>query len=192
MKQQAQAWWQQATQLAEMARSQAGGFTAFVEQLAVRDPHVSVPALWALQQAGPLAIPALVAGLNHLHPRIRRNCVDIIDHGGYGGDARCIEALLTLLHDPVPHIRRAVWHTLFCERCVDGANCEVKPAVELDRVGLLIAVGLNDPNPKLRGQLIDELRHHRADHRAVQALARLDQENPSAGSNPLWQHERQA
>lgn len=40
------------------------------------------------------AIPALIAGWRNPHTRVRRGCVDTIDHGGYGGDARCIEALL--------------------------------------------------------------------------------------------------
>ncbi len=174
MKQQAQTWWKQATQMANAAMQQEHGFIGFVEQLAVRDPHIAVPALWALQQAGPAAIPALLAGLRHHHPRIRRNCVDIIDHGGYGADERCIAALLPLLHDPVPHIRRAVWHTLFCERCQDETKCGVVATTRLDQVALLIKIGLNDPNPKLRGQLIDELRQHADDQRAERALANLE------------------
>ena len=175
MKQQAQAWWKQSTQMADTARKQADGFAPFVERLADRDPNVSVTAIWALQQGGPSAIPTLLAGLHHPHTRIRRNCVDIIDHGGYGGDARCMAALLPLLQDPVPHIRRAVWHTLFCERCRDTTNCAVTPAAPLDQVALLIEIGIHDPNPKLRGQLIDELRQHTADERAWQALASLGQ-----------------
>lgn len=173
MKQPALTWWRQATQIAQAAKEQAGHFDELVEQLPVRDPSVSVPATWALQQAGPAAIPALLTGLTHTHPRVRRGCVDIIDHGGYGADGRCIEALLPLLHDPVPHIRKAVWHTLFCERCQDTSKCEVMPSEKLDQVALLIEVGLHDPNPKLRGQLIDELRRHSFDTRAQVALEAL-------------------
>src|SRR5262245_1178552 len=99
MKQQAQAWWRSAGQIERDAASQPGRYEELVQQIAMRDPHLSVPAIWALQQAGPAAIPALLAGLQHRHPRVRRGCVDIIDHGGYGGDARCVEALLLLLHD---------------------------------------------------------------------------------------------
>lgn len=165
MKQQAQAWWKQATQIAQQAVQETARFDELVLQLATRDPQICVPATWALQQAGPSAIPALIRGLTNTHPRIRRNCVDIIDHGGYGADGRCIEALLPLLHDPVAHIRKAVWHTLFCERCADESKCEVKPATQLDQVALLIEVGLNDPNPKLRGQLIEDLQKFADDPR---------------------------
>lgn len=183
MKQQAQAWWKQATEMARAAASQPGKFQTFVAQLAIRDPHISVPATWALQQAGPAAIPALLAGLRHPHPRIRRGCVDIIDHGGYGADDRCIVALLPMLRDQAPHIRRAVWHTLFCERCRDDAKCEITGQMELDRVGLLIKFGITDPNPKLRSQLIDDLRQYVSDPRAVLALAEIDRQ-----SNEVTQH----
>lgn len=173
MKPQAQAWWRQATQIAQSAQAQPGRFDELVGQLGVRDPHIAVPATWALQQAGPAAIPALLAGLTHRQPRVRRGCVDVIDHGGYGADDRCVTALLPLLHDPVPHIRRAVWHTLFCTRCQDAAKCAVMATEPLDQVALLIEIGLHDPNPKLRGQLIDELRQHSSDERASHALATI-------------------
>ena len=173
MQQQARAWWKQGTQLAQQGQKQVELFDQLVEQLAIRDPNILIPAITALQQAGPLAIPALLAGLTHAHTKVRRNCVDIIDHGGYGADGRCITALLPLLHDPVPHVRRAAWHTLFCERCQDTSKCEVLPTEKLDQVALLIEIGLYDPNPKLRGQLIEDLRQHQTDERAQVALAKL-------------------
>lgn len=174
MKEQARGWWRQATQMAEEAKTQDGRFDELVQRLSNHDPQILVTATWALQQAGPSAIPALLTGLTAAHIRIRRTCVDIIDHGGYGADARCIDALLPLLYDPVPHIRRAVWHTLFCERCQDVGKCEVTPTEKLDQVALLVEIGLNDPNPKLRGQLIEELRQHQADERAQRALQQIE------------------
>jgi hypothetical protein len=173
MKKQAHAWWRQAASMVQAAANNTGQFERWVEQLASRDAQVAIPALWALQQAGPAVIPTLLAGLQHPHTRVRRGCVDIIDHGGYGADARCITALLPLLYDPVPHIRRAVWHTLFCERCQDTTKCEELTPVTLDRVALLIEVGLNDPNPKLQRQLAAELGAHVSDQRARQALEKI-------------------
>lgn len=175
MQKQARQWWNQGTQLAKLGQQQPQLFEQMVAQLSMRDPHTSVPAIWGLQQAGPSAIPFLVAGLGHTHTKVRRNCVDIIDHGGYGADQRCVAALLPLLHDPVPHIRRAVWHTLFCERCQDESKCEVESQTELDKVALLIDIGINDPNPKLRSQLIADLRQHASDPRAQTALNELSQ-----------------
>jgi len=181
MKQQAQQWWQQAAQMVHEAANNANQFERWVEQLATRDPHIAVPAIWALQQAGSAVIPTLLTGLKHPHTRVRRGCVDIIDHGGYGGDARCIKALLPLLYDPVPHIRRAVWHTLFCDRCQDTAKCADTTRVNLDRVALLIEVGMNDPNPKLKQQLIAELGGHVSDQRARHALEKIME----AGTDPV-------
>lgn len=173
MKEQARQWWKQGTQLAQQGQQQVALFAQLVEQLAERDMDILIPTIYGLQQAGLLAIPALIAGLTHPHTKVRRNCVDIIDHGGYGADGRCIAALLPLLHDPVPHIRRAVWHTLFCERCEDETKCEVMPTEKLDQVALLIEIGLHDPNPKLRGQLIEDLRRNQTDERAQTALTQL-------------------
>jgi len=180
MKKQAHEWWKQGTLLAREAADEEDGFEKFVAQIMIRDPHVSVPAMWALQQGGPSAIPALLAGLQHWHPRVRRGCIDIIDHGGYGADTRCIEALVAMLLDPVPHVRRAVWHTLFCERCPDPTRCTVTTPVDLDKVALLIDIGLHDPNPKLPRELEGELRQHATDPRAKLALDQLAQ--PSAGA----------
>lgn len=173
MKREAQQWWHQATQMVQEAHQQPSIFAQWVEQLAARDPRLAVPAIWALQQAGGAVIPTLLVGLQHPHARVRRGCVDVIDHGGYGGDARCVEALLPLLADPVPHIRRAVWHTLFCERCQDPTKCEVLTTHALDQVAMLIQVGIHDSNPKLRQQLICELGVHVADARARLALEQL-------------------
>lgn len=173
MQAQARQWRKQGTQLAQQGQQQVELFDQLVNQLANPDTHVLIPAICGLQQAGPLAIPALIMGLTHPHTKVRRNCVDIIDHGGYGADGRCIDALLPLLHDRIPHIRRAVWHTLFCERCQDETKCEVVPSEKLDQVALLIEIGIYDPNPKLRRQLIEELRKHQADERAKMALEQL-------------------
>jgi HEAT repeat protein len=173
MKQQARQWWQQAARMVQNAANQPSSFAQWVEQLATRDPSIAVPATWALQQAGAAVIPTLLMGLNHPHTRVRRACVDIIDHGGYGGDARCVTALLPLLSDPVPHIRRAVWHTLFCERCPDSTKCEITTPVQLDRVALLVEIGVHDPNPKLRQQLVGDLGDFLSDPRARQALERI-------------------
>jgi HEAT repeat protein len=173
MKQQARQWWQQATRMVQNAADQPSSFAQWVEYLAIGDPAIAVPATWALQQAGPTVIPTLLMGLKHPHTRVRRGCIDIIDHGGYGGDARCITSLLPLLSDPVPHIRRAVWHTLFCERCQDSTKCEILAPVALDRVALLVEVGVHDPNPKLRQQLVADLGGFLSDPRARQALEQL-------------------
>jgi hypothetical protein len=80
---------------------------------------------------------------------------------------------MPLLHDPVPHIRRAVWHTLFCERCPDVTKCEITTPIQLDQVALLLEIGVNDPNPRLRQQLVGSLGDHLSDPRARHALEQI-------------------
>lgn len=173
MKKPAQDWRKLATDMAKQAEEQPERFPLMIEQLANHDPQVSVPAIWALEQAGPIAIPYLLEGLKHPHTKVRRNCVDIIDHGGFGSDARCVEGLLHLLDDWVAHIRRAVWHTLFCERCPDDNKCEVRFEDDLDYIGMIIDIGLKDPNLKLRRQLVGELIQHREDLRVRATLEQI-------------------
>jgi HEAT repeat protein len=165
--------WRQARDMVAGAHTMPEVYQTWVAQLASHDVKVQVPAIWALQQAGPAAIPPLVTGLCHADVRIRRNCVDIIDHGGYGADARCVAGLLPLLRDPVAHIRKAVWHTLFCDDCQQASQCAVPLVTPLDRVALLIEIGIHDPNPKLRQQCIADLLQLDKDPRAQQALAEL-------------------
>jgi len=141
-------------------------YQQWVLQLASHDVQVQVPAIWALQYAGVTVIPTLVAGLSHAHARIRRNCVDIIDHGGYGGDVRCVNGLIRLLCDPIAHIRRAAWHTLGCERCRQSTLC-VYPAPALDHAALLLEYGVTDPNPALRQQLRADLHAYADDPRVM-------------------------
>ncbi len=172
MKKEARQIWNKATILAQATKGDPNAYTQLVAKFATDE---LVLAMWALVQSGSEAIPALIAGLKHPHTTVRRNCVDAIDHGGFGSDARCQEALLPLLHDPVAHIRRAAWHTLFCERCPDPAKCDMNTPTELDQVALLIEIGLNDPNPRLRRQLAEDLSNFTADPRARLALARIAQ-----------------
>jgi hypothetical protein len=83
MKQEALQWWRQAAQMVRGAANQPDVFEQWVEQLAIRDPHIAVPAIMALQQAGSAVIPSLLKGLKHAQTRVRRNCVDILIGKGF-------------------------------------------------------------------------------------------------------------
>ncbi len=88
-------------------------------------------------------MPAPVTKLSNTQMRIWRNCVAVID---YGGD---VVAQLSLMHDWVPRIRRAVWHTIFCEKCVMPAHCEmIAPA--LDEYTLLTHLAFMTRTPRSR------------------------------------------
>ena len=63
--------------------------------------------LLALGEAG---MQAILAGMTHSSPRIRRRCAGTMDHHG---DDRCVFNLTDrLLTDPVPYVRREAVHSL--------------------------------------------------------------------------------
>src|SRR5690349_3791017 len=59
---------------------------------------------------------AVIRGLGHWSPVVRRECLQIIDHHG---DDTCLPYVVPLLDDPVPHVRWFAKHTLTCDRCFD-------------------------------------------------------------------------
>lgn len=63
MKREAQRWWNQATEMVHGASNHWHVFAQWVEQLASRDPHIAVPAIWALHQAGVPVILTLLRGI---------------------------------------------------------------------------------------------------------------------------------
>lgn len=60
------------------------------------------------------AFAALVGGLSHDHPQVRWWCIQMLDHCP---DARAVEAVVPLLDDPVPRVRRNAAHALGCVTC---------------------------------------------------------------------------
>ncbi|MBV7334129.1 HEAT repeat domain-containing protein [Chloroflexi bacterium TSY] len=180
MNRKSRAWWKKAEQLVQDASDQEEKLTKLVEQTLAPDLAVSEPARRALQIAGPVAIPILLKGLTDTNARVRRNCVDMIDHGGYSHDTRCVEALLPMIHDPVARVRRSVWHTLFCEDCPDSSQCEIPWSDDLDLITLAREVGLNDPNLKVRQLIVKELAKQMPDPRVDPLLEKVMQEETDA------------
>src|SRR5262245_10973749 len=81
-----------------------------------------------LDGAGRDALEALVAGLAHPHPDVRKWSAALLDHHA---DGRCLPGLVALLADPVAAVRRHTLHSLGCQPC--------KPApLPLDVVPLLL------------------------------------------------------
>ena len=76
-----------------------------VERLLERDwrSHVEVRGrLFRTMATG--SMNAVIAGMNHRNPRIRKDCAQLMDHGADDG---AIEALLEALTDPIPKVRAA-------------------------------------------------------------------------------------
>jgi HEAT repeat protein len=94
------------------------------------------------------ALQALIDGLEHPNPQVRWWCVQLLDHCS---DSRAIEALVPMLDDPVPRVRRNAAHALSCTSCKPAWSGDMSDRA-LHR---LEAMAESDPNLKVR----DEARH---------------------------------
>ena len=130
---------------------------ALVEQLGARDWKVAEAALAARGEAG---IAAAIWGLCHPNVRVRGGCAGFMDH--HGTDACFAPLRQVALHDPAPSVRRMAVHSATCQEC---KPCKLSG----DLVGLLVEVGLRDPNRRVRLHALWGL-HRQQDPQAVAAL----------------------
>ena len=117
-----------------------------------------------------LVIDALLRGVDHPSARTRFLTAQAMDHFA---DARCVEPLRRLLHDPIPRVRWAALHSLACEAC----KLEPMPAAE-DLVSALVDMALYDPSIKVRRVAACELEKACPDARAITALETLLAKDP--------------
>ncbi len=94
-------------------------------------------------------------GLQDENPRTRWWCVQILDHVP---EPRVIDAIATVLDDPVARVRRNAAHALGCVAC--------KPAwaggLPDEAVRKLKALAASDPSPKVRAEAATALACGRA------------------------------
>ncbi len=154
--------------------------------LAVRDWQVRRTAGDALIAAGSDGLSAVVQGLGHPEPPVRRGCLDFLDHHA---DDLCVDDLRRVaLHDPIPHVRRFAVHALGCVRC------KTRP-LEMDLIEFLAMVaGRRDENVKVRREAIYALSLQPQDSRAIPVLRLVleqesDQELRKAAHRVLRLHD---
>ena len=90
----------------------------------------------------PDRVDALIWGLAHPSPVVRRCCLELLD---LHPDPRAADAIARCLEDPVPRVRWHAVHALSCEACKAGGSY-------LDRAmrARLESVALQDPSAKVR------------------------------------------
>jgi HEAT repeat protein len=127
-------------------------------------------AVAAIDAAGNAAIPALRAGLDHPHWRVRHMSARLLDDLAL--DEETVQVLLHVAHnDSHRKVRAQAYHAAGCEPCKpDGTVCEFdKVAMVLDELadrslrvrrggasGLLFAAVLGDADdPRIRRALAD-------------------------------------
>jgi HEAT repeat protein len=115
----------------------------------------------ALQPAPPIAA-IKVAALEHPNARVRRDCLNVLDH--YANDDS-VDVFRLALNDPVPRVRTIALHGLACERCRSEELCAT------DVVPTLAGVLERDPSAKVRHDTIGILlRLSTRDPRATAAI----------------------
>lgn len=145
----------QQAQLAELWRQ--------VELLGSDDYRIVGAAHDCLVAAGHGGMEAVLQGLSHVNPRVRRGCADFLDHNG---DDRCVLALSEALHDPVPYVRRQAVHSLSCQRC------KASP-LQVDAVAQLIAAAQSDSSIRVRREAVSGLSMQPRDVRVIPVLQAL-------------------
>jgi HEAT repeats len=120
-----------------------------------------------LASAGDLSfvVDVLAAGLSHPNARIRFESAGLLDHFA---DDRCVAPLRTLLHDPVPRVRRMALHALGRERC----KLAPLPSND-DFVSLAVDQAVNDLSVVVRRNAVSELSIRLGDRRAVETMRSL-------------------
>jgi len=121
---------------------------------------------WVLmrnQTESEAVMATMLAGLSHPKWKVRRTCVDFMDHFG---DQRCVEPLLRALKDPKEHVRRLALHSLCCQAC------KVCP-LQGDFVPALAEVAEHDRSNRARRIATGTLGNFLHDARALATLQRL-------------------
>ncbi len=110
--------------------------------------------------SGAVPVTAMqAASLLHPSPKVRRECLGILDHAANDDS---VHVFRHALGDPVPRVRLIALHALSCEHCRTGELC-----VE-DVVADLVRTVLEDPSAKVR-------------HRAVEVVCRIAPIDPRVG-----------
>lgn len=98
-------------------------------------------------QLSPEKLDALIRGLGHRNPVVRRCCLEFLDQHP---DEKALPSILRCLEDPVPRVRWHAVHALICDKCKPGfsyINDEVAERVSM--------IAKSDASPKVKSQAND-------------------------------------
>ncbi|HEX7038246.1 MAG TPA: HEAT repeat domain-containing protein [Pseudomonadales bacterium] len=92
----------------------------------------------------PDRVDALIWGLSHASPVVRRCCLELLDQHP---DDRARPHIVRCLSDPVPRVRWHAVHALICDACKAGTSY-----LAADVVSRLRELAQSDPSRKVRAQ----------------------------------------
>ena len=107
---------------------------------------------------------AVIGGMEHPDPRVRRACAGFMDHHG---SEICVAPLIArLLTDPVPKVRREAVHSLSCQRCKESP-------LEADVTPLLLETFRSESSVKVRRETLYGLCQRMPDARIFPLLHQI-------------------
>lgn len=117
----------------------------------------------------------IVAALKHPNPRVRYDCLGLLDHLA---DEESVDAIVVATADPVGRVRRMAVHALGCQRCKASALC-----ARLS--GVFVPIARHDPVWRVRREAVLSLVQQPPDEESRAALAYLVEHDP----HPLVRHQ---
>ncbi len=118
-------------------------------------------------------VDALLLGVRHENAKVRYECAHAMD---IFGDERCVSALVELLGDPVPRVRRIAIHSMLCDDCKISPLQSAIPLARLKRpgdlAGTIVDMATSDPSIQVRRHAVGALALL-ADPRATKTLERM-------------------
>jgi HEAT repeats len=111
---------------------------------------------------------AILSALLHPNPRVRYECLGLLDHLA---DDDCAAAMIAATSDPVPRVRRMALHALGCGGCKSSALC-----ADLNAVFLPIAE--HDPVWRVRREAVLSVAQQPATATSQAVLSRLAATDP--------------
>jgi len=113
---------------------------------------------------------AIVDALRHPNPRVRYECLGLLDHLA---EEESVPAMIAATSDSVPRVRRMAVHALGCQGCKQSSLC-----ADLNAVFLPIAE--HDPAWKVRREAVTSIAQQDASERSRATLRKLAAADPHA------------
>ena len=111
---------------------------------------------------------AIVDALRHPNPRVRAECLELLDHLA---DEASVPAMIAATSDPVPRVRRAAVHALGCQGCKSASLCA-------DLTAVFLPIAESDPAWRVRQEAVISIAQQAATDRSRATLAKLASADP--------------
>jgi len=121
---------------------------------------------------------AIVDALRHPNPRVRYECLGLLDHLA---EEESVPAMIAATSDPVPRVRRMAVHALGCQGCKQSS-------LWADLNAVFLPIAEHDPVWKVRREAVISIVQQEASERSRATLRKLAAADPHATvrKQALW------